>query len=387
MKVCIITPDFPIGIGGGRGGAGTYSETLTRALVGRGVEVHVVIYGEFRSTQTLQSAIGVHLHFVELPWVRCFSSVFPGLWQSVRLAWFLRTLDQKHRFDVFEMYNDEGVTLFSVALFKERVVFRMHSSIRQHIVHKGEALNWRRNFSIWLDRRAARTARHWVTHSEFHSAEMASEYGLERSQVVVIPHCTWPESCVKPIAPAPVVAYIGSLDRRKGIDVFLKAAPAILSSCPSVRLLVIGRDTGFSKDKPWKQWFEDTYGSDPRIDFTGYTSDERLQKLWENIGILVVPSRYESFGLAVIEGFSRAKAVITTRAAALPEVAGDGAILVEPGNSIDLAEAVIDLLEDPARAARTAVQGYERYLRSYTPEIFAERIMKLYSGIAVSSNC
>jgi glycosyltransferase involved in cell wall biosynthesis len=60
---------------------------------------------------------------------------------------------------------------------------------------------------------------------------------------------------------------------------------------------------------------------------------------------------------------------------------------VEPGNSIDLAEAVIDLLEDPARAARTAVQGYERYLRSYTPEIFAERIMKLYSGIAVSSNC
>jgi glycosyltransferase involved in cell wall biosynthesis len=184
-----------------------------------------------------------------------------------------------------------------------------------------------------------------------------------------------------------VVAYIGSLDRRKGIDVFLKAAPAILSSCPSVRLLVIGRDTGFSKDKPWKQWFEDTYGSDPRIDFTGYTSDERLQKLWENIGILVVPSRYESFGLAVIEGFSRAKAVITTRAAALPEVAGDGAILVEPGNSIDLAEAVIDLLEDPARAARTAVQGYERYLRSYTPEIFAERIMKLYSGIAVSSNC
>lgn len=385
MKVCVVTPDFPLEGGGGRGGVGTYTETLAEALIGRGVEAHVVIYGEFRPTQPLQSGLAVHLHFVELPWIRCFSSFFPGLWQSIRLAWFLRALDRRHRFDVFEMYNDEGVTLFPVALFKRRAVFRMHSSIRQHIVHKGETFNWRKHFSVWLDRRAARAAQHLVTHSEFHSYEMASEYGLERSRFAVIPHCTRLESYKEAQAPTPVAAYIGSLDRRKGIDVFLEAAPAILKLCPSARLIVIGRDTGFSKDKSWKQWFNDTYGADPRIDFTGSISDANLEKLWERIGILVVPSRYESFGLTVIEGFSRTKAVVTTRAAALPEVAGDGAVLVEPGNSIELAEAVVSLLEDPAKAANMAARGYEKYLDSYTPEIFAERIMKLYSKVAASS--
>jgi len=386
MRVCIVTPDFPIEGCGGRGGAATYSETLATALVQQGVEVHVVVYGNSLSTQPSQPALGLHLHFIELPWVPYFSSVFPGLWQSARLAWYLRVLDQQYRFDVFEMYNDEGVTLFAVVLFKNRVVFRMHSSIRQHIVHKGERFNWRRSFSVWLDQTTARSARHPVTHSEFHSTEMAEEYGLERSQIVVIPHCAWSESCMTPTMGNLVVAYIGSLDRRKGIDVLLKAAPIILSSCPSARLLLIGRDTGFTKDKPWKQWFEDTYGPDPRVDFAGFVSDENLKRLWECIGILVVPSRYESFGLAVIEGFSRAIPVVTTRAAALPEVAGDCAVLVEPGDSIELAEVVIGLLEDPPRAERIAAQGYERYLKLYTPEIFGERIMNLYNRVAGSSN-
>jgi hypothetical protein len=382
MKVCLVTPEFPLDSSSGRGGIGTYSETLAKALIARGVEVHVVIYGALQPSQPLRSKVAVHLHFVELPWVRYFSSYFPGFWQSVRLAQALSLLDRQHHFDVFEMYNDEGVTLFPVLMFSGRTVFRMHSSIRQHIVHKGEAFTWRRKFSVWLDRRAARSARNLVTHSKFHTTEMAADYGLEHSKFVVIPHCTWPISSIKPLPSTSTVAYIGSLDRRKGIDVFLQAIPLILTACPSANFVVIGRDTGFSKEKPWKQWFEDTYGPNPRVDFTGSVSDEELDGHWERIGIIVVPSRYESFGLAVIEGFSRAKTVITTRAAALPEVAGDGALLVEPGNSIEISEAVTSLLEDPEKAARTAARGYEVYLESYTPEIFADRIMRLYSAIA-----
>ena len=380
MKVCIVTPDFPLEGSGGRGGVGTYSEMLAKALIGRGVEVHVVIYGQSQGTQS--TALAVHLHFIELPWIRYFSTFFPGTWQSLRLARFLRELDRQHQFDVFEMFNDEGVTLFPVALFGRRTVFRMHSSLRQHIVHKGEPFNWQRNFAVWLDRRSARAARHWVTHSEFHSAEMAFEYGLDPAELIVIPHCTSAESQFAPAQPKSVVAYIGSLDRRKGVDVFLEAAPTILKAFPSARLMVIGRDSGFSKEKSWKQWFEETYGSDPRVKFTGSVTDEELNRLWGKIEILVVPSRYESFGLTVIEGFSRGKSVITTRAAALPEVAGDAAVLVEPDNSMELAEAIKSLLEDPEKAEIVAARGRARYLECYTPEIFADRIMSLYSAVA-----
>ena len=150
-------------------------------------------------------------------------------------------------------------------------------------------------------------------------------------------------------------------------------------------MLVIGRDTGFSAAKTWKQWFEDVNGSDTRVEFTGPVSDEDLVRLWQRIGIIIVPSRYESFGLTVIEGFSRARAVVTTRAAALPEVAGGGAILVEPDNSIQLSQAIISLISDRTEIERAAVRGYEVYLKSYTPEIFAERVMELYRAIAGKS--
>lgn len=381
MKVCIVTPEFPIGLAG-RGGVGTYSETLANALTERDVEVHVVLYGDPRPAEVPENVGRVHIHFVDLPWIRYFSSAFPGLWQSWRLASFVRALDQRYRFDVFEMYNDEGVTLFPVVLFRNRTILRMHSSLKQHIIHKGQPFNWKRRFSVWMDLVAVRAARHWVTHSEFHASEMAAEYDLERSDVIVIPHSTRYGSSVSSASGDAVVAYIGSLDRRKGIDIFLEASPAILKSCPSARLLLIGRDTGFSSGKSWKEWFSEVYGHDPRVEFVGSVSDDVLLKLWDSFQILVVPSRYESFGLAVIEGFSHTKAVVTTRAAALPEVAGEAAIVVDPNNSAQLAEAVISLIEDPVKAAKVAALGHERYLQRYTPELFADCITALYSRIA-----
>ena len=375
MKVCIVTPEFPLETSKGRGGVGTYSETLAKALLSRGVDVHVVIYNDKPLSQPLRSVLPLKLHFIHLPWVRYFSSYFPGLWQSVRLRSFLRKLDKQQHFDVFEMYNDEGVTLFPVMYFKRRTAFRMHTSIRQHIVHKGEAFNSRRNFTVWLDKRAARAAAHLVTHSNFHSAEMAAEYGLELSRFTMIPHCTQPDWA--PVS-GRAVAYVGSLDRRKGVDVFLEAVPRILASCPDAKVLVIGRDNGFSK------WFGDRFGDDTRVTFTGAVSDQEIQKLWARIGILVVPSRYESFGLTVIEGFSRGKAVVAARSAALPEVAQDGAVLVEPGDPAAIAVAVTGLLNDRDRAAALAARGYDIYEKSYTLDVFADRIMTLYSAIATS---
>lgn len=381
MKVCIVTPEFPLAASRERGGMGTYSETLAKALLSRGVEVHVALYGDHPMAANPPARIPVQTHGVSLPWVRYVSEFFPGFWQSVRLWRFLRRLDRQHHFDIFEMYNDEGITLFPVLFFRRRTVFRMHSSIRQHIAYKGEAFNRHRNFMVWLDRMVARAALHLVTHSRFHASEMASEYGLALPRFRVIPHCT-PPAAVGPAGEIPpVAAYIGSLDRRKGIDVFLEAAPLILEAFPAARIMVVGRDTGASKDVSWARWFEENFGSDHRVEFTGSVSDEELAARWEVIGILVVPSRYESFGLAIIEGFSRRKAVVTTRAGALTEVAQDGAMFVDAGDSGELAEMVTKLLRDRARASAIAELGYRAYLNSYTPDLFADRVLEMYSQV------
>jgi glycogen synthase len=381
MKVCIVTPDFPLEHSHGRGGVGTYSERLAEALLSRGAEVHVLIYGD-APPEKLAAKLPVQVGYITLPWVRYVSGLLPGVLQSIRLWRALRALDRRFRFDAFEMYNDEGMTLLPVIFLRSRTIFRMHSSLRQHLTHKGQPMNRQRRFAVWLDRLAARSARNLVTHSQFHANEMAAEYGLDREKIQVIPHCTPEvETAVCDSLPL-VVTYIGSLDRRKGIDVFLAAVPAILQAVPAARILIVGRDTGFSSGVPWSAWFEQTFGVESRIEFTGPVSDSALEKYWSMTGILVVPSRYESFGLTVIEGFSRRKAVVASDAAALTEVARDGAIMVPPGHSEALATAVIGLLKDPDLASNVAGCGYRAYLPSYTPQIFADRIMDLYRGIA-----
>jgi glycosyltransferase involved in cell wall biosynthesis len=385
MKVCIVTPEFPREDSPGRGGVGTYSETLASALLARGVEVHVVIYRDHPLTGSLRSDLPVRLHYVQLPWVRYFSSLLPGLWQSLVLARFLRRLDRVQRFDVIEMYNDEGITLFPLLAFRSRTALRFHTSVRQHVVNKGERFIWRRRFSAWLDKMAARAAAHMVTHSRFHVAEMADEYGIDPQKILMIPHCTRGSEAAGCDTSLPVVGYIGALDRRKGIDVFLNSIPGILERCPQARILIVGKDMGCQPGMSWKDWYLKTHGPDTRVDFTGSVTNSALEDLWHRIGIIVVPSRYESFGLIVIEGFARRKAVVASAASALQEVAEGGAILISPENSPELSEVVVELIQDPELREKIASDGYRRYQAHYGLDVFAGRVYDFYQGIAAGS--
>jgi glycosyltransferase involved in cell wall biosynthesis len=88
--------------------------------------------------------------------------------------------------------------------------------------------------------------------------------------------------------------------------------------------------------------------------------DATLDALYRGAAVLAVPSRSEGFGLPALEAMARGCPVVASRAGALPEVVGDAAVLVPPGDAGALAEALDGLLGDAARAGSLSAAGCRR---------------------------
>jgi len=93
---------------------------------------------------------------------------------------------------------------------------------------------------------------------------------------------------------------------------------------------------------------------------TGVVDDLELACLYNAASMVVHPSKYEGFGLPVLEAMSCGTPVITTTSSSLPEVAGGATVLVDPDDVWAFSDAIQDLHADPGRREKMAAQGLER---------------------------
>ena len=115
-------------------------------------------------------------------------------------------------------------------------------------------------------------------------------------------------------------------------------------------------------------------GLERRVDFRGHVERDELAALYRGAQLLVFPSRYEGFGLPVLEAMASGTPVVATRAGAVPEVAGDAAVLVDPGDPAALAAGMERAL---AERERLAAAGLER-ARMFSWAETARRTLEVY---------
>ena len=101
-------------------------------------------------------------------------------------------------------------------------------------------------------------------------------------------------------------------------------------------------------------------GIDKQVRFPGVVSDEQLIDLYQQAALFVFPSRYEGFGLPVLEAMACGCPVVSSNAASLPEVAGDAAMLLSPDDVEGFREAMTRVLDDRATAQRMRANGLAR---------------------------
>ncbi len=140
------------------------------------------------------------------------------------------------------------------------------------------------------------------------------------------------------------VLYLGTIEPRKNLSRLVEAFAAIADRHPKLQLVIAGK-------RGWM--IEDLYrtierlGLEKRVLFPGFVSEEDKPALLRACALFVYPSLYEGFGLPALEAIACGAPTITSRIAALPEVVGDAALLIDPNSTESLAQAMESLLTTP----------------------------------------
>ena len=179
------------------------------------------------------------------------------------------------------------------------------------------------------------------------------------------------------------VLFVGRLEPRKGIDVLLAAVPQVLARRPEVSFVVVGEDAQVpGEDRTQIERF--TASASPevsaRVRFTGRIDDDELHRLYAECDLLVCPSRFESFGLTLLEAMMFSKPVIAVRAGGMQHIVEDGETgrLVPADDPRALAEAIEDLARDAALRARMGERARQLYEDRFSQDRMVEGAVAYY---------
>jgi len=116
---------------------------------------------------------------------------------------------------------------------------------------------------------------------------------------------------------------------------------------------------------------------------TGSIGDALLHQLYGGAAAFVFPSRYEGFGLPVLEAMAHGAPVLASNAASIPEVAGDAAVYFPAGNAGALAHELTQILSDPILVVRLRTAGQSRAV-TFTWDRCAEETLRVFEAVASS---
>ena len=224
----------------------------------------------------------------------------------------------------------------------------------------------------------ARHAAAVVTVSRFTATEVERRLGVPRDRIVVCPPGApaWPRRAEP--APRGPILFMGTLEPRKNVGVLLEAYAALLSTMPDAPpLWLAGAATPAAA--PWLR----TIAEPPlagHVEHLGYIVSERRYELYARASMLVLPSHLEGFGIPVLEAMTVGVPAIVSRRGALPEVAGDAALVVEPDDVAGLAAAMKRYLTDPDAARGAANRGWLKS-REYSWDTSAQTLLSAYARV------
>jgi glycosyltransferase involved in cell wall biosynthesis len=157
--------------------------------------------------------------------------------------------------------------------------------------------------------------------------------------------------------PSRYLLYLGTLEPRKNIPLLLRAFAALAERHPEARLVVAGKK-GWHFDEIFHTAAE--LDLKDRVGFTGYVDEADKPALMRGALLFLYPSLHEGFGIPVLEAMASGVAVIAGNRTSIPEIAGDGALLVDPESLPQFSHALESLYTDATARAQLAARGLAR---------------------------
>ncbi|MCX6002449.1 MAG: glycosyltransferase family 4 protein [Chloroflexi bacterium] len=218
---------------------------------------------------------------------------------------------------------------------------------------------------------------HFITDSKHSLQEITESFGLAADKFRII-YCGVDREIFREVPgsvrPANRILVINSGDTPlKGLKYLLEAIAEIRRT-KDIELVIVG--------EPMKNGYTQGLIESLKLSdcarYTGKIDTDKLVQHYSEATMLVVPSIYEGFGLPAAEAMACGAPVISTTAGALPEVVSDAGILVPPGDTRAIVEAIKTLLDDENRRRQLGALGRERVARLFNWDTAAKETAEVY---------
>ncbi len=220
----------------------------------------------------------------------------------------------------------------------------------------------------------ARHATVILTVSEFLKSQIVSMFNASSDKVVVIGNGVEDVyfevaklakgAAGKPME-RPYILSVGGLNYLDGADYLLPVAKVFENLVPEMRFLIAG-------NQHEKRYLEQAKGI-RNIELLGYVPSQELAGLMRDAELFLFLSRYETFGIAVAEAMAAGAPVIASDKTAIPEIVGDGGIIVDPAKVPIIIDSIMELYRSPARREELRQRGIRRAQR-YTWKACVDRL-------------
>jgi len=362
-------------------GLGSYSRTLVNDLAVAGADsLDLRLYAPDEGRDELRSQIvmrpNVHFCYPQsslAPRTSHFIPFYKNYWRSRAIVNDLQR-DRIHLFHGLSGELPRGLRESGI-----RSVVTIHDLI---FLRHPEYYNWfDAKLYAWKFRQTLREADHIIAISQCTKRDIMQLGNVPEERISVIYQSFAPRFKASPSSPrgdgqqaAPYILSVGTIEERKNVLLAVKALhylPANLS------LVLVGRATDYARQV---RRYADHHGLGRRVIMRHDVSNDELPSLYAGAEAFVYPSRYEGFGIPIIEAISMGLPVVAATGSCLEEAGGPHSLYVSPDDPEALARALRQVLRGaPGRDER--ISQSRNYIRKFEGCDVARQVIGIYQQL------
>ncbi len=378
MHICFLTNEYPKE-GFPHGGVGTFVRILGKNLVKNGVNVSVV---GLNYTNEYEEAVDEGIHIYRTSFKKTKGLQWYNNNKSISNK--IREIHSKQPIDIVEV-SELGLA-FLQKIKGIKYIIRMHGG--HHYFAKAE----NRNVEFWKafqEKRSFSRADYVLAVSNYVAETTKELLNLNNLSVKVIYNPIdskkfYQSRCDK--INKQTIFFAGSLVEKKGIRQLIKAMPYIIKEYPNTHLYIAGRDANIpGTNKPYRPIIEKEISEEIRsnITFLGVVSNESIMQYIERSEVCCYPSHMEAMPLAWLEVLAMGKAFVGSTTGPGKEAVNDGVTgwLVNPFNSVDIANKIIEVFNDPNQAKIVGENARLETIKKFDISIIAKQNIDFYNKI------
>lgn len=340
---------------------------------------NLIKLGKIREKSIIQKYNASNVHFIKSSFIKCcLKKLFE---KKVELPYSFLFNEEVDINQFFNYYVPKGIKGSCVTIVHDMAYLACPECVSE------ENIKWLSNVLEQSCDRATRIAvSSQFTKSELikylHVAEEKISViysGVDQQEYTPIIQSDSVNSCMnKYKIEKPYLLFVGTLEPRKGIKEIVQAFEVVCNNSQYDIQLVLAGKAGWKDEELLKSIQESKHRD--RIVLTGYISEVEKKILYQNSLLFLFPSKYEGFGIPLLEAMACGTPIITSNLASIPEVVGEAAMKIEPNDIQAFGNSILAFLRNEQIRKQYIELGFAQ-VDIYTWENVAQKLLEIYDQL------